>query len=408
MDERRYYGLDALRGSMMMLGIVLHAATFYLVAPPATMPIPTDRNHAYLFDLVFHFIHSFRMPTFFVLAGFFTSLLVEKRGVWGTYRNRGARVLAPLLAGLVTVLPLAGLFMFDFMLSVRFGTHDILPDRALMRQLGKEMQDAGVPVEQLSLGHLWFLYYLCYFYLLIPVCRWLVRGSLPFEARLRKLLASPATLVLFGLYTAATLWPFRGGQVHEGFIFLTPHLPSMIYYGSFFVFGYVFHTYRDFLQNLVRAVPWCAALALVLFPLSLWLTEREHAAAAGLFFPHLAAVVVHGLCTWALIYLFIGSALRYFDRESPWILYTSQSSYWVFLVHLPAVCFAGWWLVQYDLPAIVKFLAATGFTTVVCFVTYHYWVQRTWVSDFLNGRRFDLDWPWRQPSQANARKVDKT
>ena len=70
-DERRYYGLDALRGGMMMLGIVLHAAEFYIAAPPPALPMPTDRNTSYVFDLVFHFIHSFRMPTFFVLAGFF-------------------------------------------------------------------------------------------------------------------------------------------------------------------------------------------------------------------------------------------------------------------------------------------------------------------------------------------------
>ena len=30
MDDRRYYGLDALRGATMMLGIVLHGATRYL------------------------------------------------------------------------------------------------------------------------------------------------------------------------------------------------------------------------------------------------------------------------------------------------------------------------------------------------------------------------------------------
>ena len=77
--ERRYYGLDALRGGMMLLGIVLHGANLYLAAPPPAFPFPTDRNNAYVFDLLFFFIHSFRMPTFFVLAGFFASLLVEKR-----------------------------------------------------------------------------------------------------------------------------------------------------------------------------------------------------------------------------------------------------------------------------------------------------------------------------------------
>src|SRR5258706_4280468 len=103
LDERRYYGLDALRGGMMMLGIVLHGATFYLAAPPPMLAPLTDRNTSYVFDLVFAFIHSFRMPTFFVLAGFFTALLVERRGVWGTYRNRAARILAPLAAGVVTI-----------------------------------------------------------------------------------------------------------------------------------------------------------------------------------------------------------------------------------------------------------------------------------------------------------------
>ena len=89
-----------------MLGIVLHGATFFLASPPPAMPILVDRNTSYLMDLVFHFVHNFRMPVFFVMAGFFASLLVDKRGQWGTLKNRAARILAPLLAGLFTILPL--------------------------------------------------------------------------------------------------------------------------------------------------------------------------------------------------------------------------------------------------------------------------------------------------------------
>ena len=185
-------------------------------------------------------------------------------------------------------------------------------------------------------------------------------------------------------------------QVLEGFIFFKPHLPSLLYYGSFFVFGYLIHHFPAILQTFSRHVARYAALAAILFPLSLYASHLEYAAGDAGFAVHLAAVIANGLCTWALIYFFIGSALRFFDYEAPWILYASQSSYWVFLVHMPLICLAGWWLVQYDLPAAIKFLIAAGFTTIVCFVTYHYWVQRTWVSDFLNGRRFDLDWPWRK------------
>lgn len=403
MDERRYYGLDALRGAMMMLGIVLHGAEFYLAAPPPTLPIPTDRNTSYVFDLIFHFIHSFRMPTFFVLAGFFASLLVEKRGLWGTYKNRAARILGPLLAGLLTVVPLAMLFFLDFMLSVRFGTHDLVPDLARARTLGEELHAAGLPVGQPSPAHLWFLYYLLYFYLLIPVCRFLVSRSAVIDRPIRESLASPVTLVLLGLYTAATLWPFRGGQVHEGFIFFKPHVPSLLYYGSFFVLGYLFHHYREMLQAFVRHLRLSAALALILFPISLYVSHLENAGTQPYFAVHLAAVVVHGLCTWALIYAFIGAALRFFDYDAPWILYISQSSYWVFIVHMPIVIFACWWLLQYDFSAELKFLAAAGFTTAFCFVSYHYLAQRTWVSVFLNGRRFDLEWPWREQRRAAAR-----
>jgi peptidoglycan/LPS O-acetylase OafA/YrhL len=407
MDSRRYFGLDALRGAMMMLGIVLHAAWLYLAEPPPTMPIPTDRNNSVVFDVLFAFIHSFRMPTFFVLAGFFTSLLVEKRELWGTYKDRARRVLAPLAVGIVTILPITGLLLLDFWLSARFGTRDLIPDREALTVLGREMAakayPGAPPADAPSLGHLWFLYYLCYFYLLIPVCRFLVRRSLKIEARLKQWLASPFLLVVLALYTAATLWPYHGGQVHEGFIFFKPHLPSLVYYGSFFVLGYFFHHYRDFLQTLARKVGAWAVLAAILFPLAMYASILDNGARGTNLLLHLGAVLANGLCTWVLIYLFIGGALRYFDRESPWIQYVSQSSYWVYLVHMPLVCLAGWWLVQFDLTAALKFLLVCGFTAVVALLSFHYWVQKTWLSVFLHGRRLDLNWPWRQPALAQSR-----
>ncbi len=396
MDERRYYGLDALRGGMMMLGIILHSAMFYLASPPPALPLITDRSTSYLMDVLVDFIHAFRMPTFFVLAGFFASLLVDKRGLLGTYKNRLARIAGPLLAAWLTVLPLSLLLMLDFMLRAKYGSDGILPLREDLDRLERHMDQRGVP-SGIPLGHLWFLYFLLYFYLLIPLCRWLVARAEPRREAVGRLLRSPYSFALLSLVTAATLWPYAGAQVFGVFVFLTPHVPSLLFYGFFFVFGYVLHSHRDFLGHLARLVPKMALLALVLFPLSLLTTHLEYAQPPGSVGVHLVAVVVHGFCTWTLVYLAIGCALRYFDRESPWSLYASQSSYWVFLVHMPAVCLAAWWLVPYELPALVKFALVALATTLFCFTTYHYWVQNTWVSDFLNGRRFDLDWPWRKP-----------
>jgi len=401
--ERRYFGLDALRGGMMMLGIVLHAAEMYLAAPPPQFAaFPADRNNSLLFDLLFQFIHAFRMPTFFVLAGFFAALLVEKRGLWGTYRNRAARVLAPLAVALVAIFPVTAIFVLDFALAAKYGVHDWLPDPKLLERMDREIAATGQPVGQVPAFHLWFLLYLLYFYLLLPACRWLSQLARRHEGRIGALLGSPATVLVLGLYTALTLWPYRGGQVLEGFIFFRPHLPSLLYYGSFFVIGTLCRDFPALFATAARHVRGYALLAAALFPLALYASHLDYAAGekdAGL---HLAAVLANGLCTWALVYCFIGCAQRFFDREAPWVLYASQSSYWVFLVHLPLVFFAGWWLAPYDWPALLKFSLVVAFTSTLCFASYHYLVQRTWVSVFLNGRRFNLAWPWRKVRAVQA------
>jgi len=78
----------------------------------------------------------------------------------------------------------------------------------------------------------------------------------------------------------------------------------------------------------------------------------------------------------------------------------------VYLVHMFFICTAALLLTPYDLPAIAKYAIVVSFATVCCFATYHYLVQRTWVSRFLNGKRFDLDWPWRKARAKEAVAVE--
>lgn len=399
-DDRRYYGLDALRGVMMLLGIVLHSATFYVVSTPPHAPFPTDPDNSPVMDAVFDFIHSFRMPCFFVLAGFFASLLVEKRGLIGAYKNRLARIAAPLAASMLTILPVTLLFALDFAIGAAYGVHRLIPDSSDMQRLERDSRAQGLP-SGFPLMHLWFLLYLLYFYLLIPFCRLLVRWSLPFEPRVARFLASPYSLLVFALYTAATLWPYPGGLVLGEFIMLGFSPPAVLYYGSFFVIGYLYHHYRASTASLASRVRWCGGLAAILFPLSLHASHLEFAAPGGALGYHVLAVTLHAICTWTLIWLFVGVALRWFDRPTAWVLYLSQSAYWVYLLHLPVVCVVAWLLLPVDVHALVKFSVVASVTTIVCFATYHYWVQGTWLGAFLNGKRFQAAWPWRAPRFAD-------
>ncbi len=393
-DNRRYYSLDALRGVMMMMGLVLHGAQWYMPDTLGILPLPTDRSTSYVFDLMMLLIHSFRMPLFFVLAGFFAALLVGKRGMKGTYVNRGKRILGPLAVGIVTILPLTILFTLAFIVSARFGTHELIPTSEQLEIVGGELREAGFPTDQPSLAHLWFLNYLLYFYLMIPLCRAIVGLSTRIEAGVSRAITSPFAAVAFGLFTALTLWPFRGGIVFEGFLFITPHVPSLIYYGSFFIFGYVFHHYRPILKTFERYLAWFVPLSLMLFAASVLATRVEMAQAQVTPGVHAIAVLTNGLCTWAMIYMLMGVFLRFFDFKSPWILYLSNASYWVYLIHLPIIVFAAWIVLPYDVHAFIKFPVIVAFTTLTCFLSYHYLVQKSWVSLLLNGKRFDAQWPW--------------
>jgi hypothetical protein len=69
---------------------------------------------------------------------------------------------------------------------------------------------------------------------------------------------------------------------------------------------------------------------------------------------------------------------------------------------MPAIGIAVWVLMPLGLPAALEFSLVMAFAVIACFVSYHYAVQRTWVSRFLNGKRFDLDWPWRKPAVVTA------
>ena len=75
----RFHALDALRAAMMLLGLVLHSAASYTRTPLGDAWPYHDPHTNVAFDLLVFFIHLFRMPLFFVVAGFFAALLYSSR-----------------------------------------------------------------------------------------------------------------------------------------------------------------------------------------------------------------------------------------------------------------------------------------------------------------------------------------
>ncbi len=93
--------LDALRAFAMLLGIVLHAALSFF---PSGWPVLDSRQQPF-FGIAVSAIHGFRMPLFFVMSGFFSAMLLSRRGRVALLKHRFARVFLPLLLGMITVVP---------------------------------------------------------------------------------------------------------------------------------------------------------------------------------------------------------------------------------------------------------------------------------------------------------------
>ena len=97
----RLSDLDALRAFSMLLGIALHAALAFAPIPWIAMNGETSPALIPFIEIV----HAFRLPLFFVMSGFFSAMLVQRRGIGGYLTQRWKRIALPLLLAMITIVP---------------------------------------------------------------------------------------------------------------------------------------------------------------------------------------------------------------------------------------------------------------------------------------------------------------
>ena len=102
---RRRHHLDAVRAFAMLLGIVLHGALAHFDSGWGVRDTGTSDVAEYLVSI----IHAFRMPLFFTISGYFTALLVFRRGTSAVISHRTRRILGPLALGAFTIVPITTL-----------------------------------------------------------------------------------------------------------------------------------------------------------------------------------------------------------------------------------------------------------------------------------------------------------
>ncbi|MFY8133959.1 MAG: acyltransferase family protein [Aquimonas sp.] len=375
----RLHGLDALRGFALLLGIALHTSMSYLPGAE-TFWIVAESQPSVALGGFFFWVHSFRMSLFFLLAGYFGRLLLERRGLGGLLRDRVRRILLPLLA-----------FWFPLLVAAIWA--------AWLKHGGTppEQEQPPLSAENFPLMHLWFLYLLCLFYpallMLRALLAWIDRGGrvqAALDAGMRAALGPRAALIL-ALPVAGALamhegwWQWFGIPTPDQSLY--PSAAALLCYGLAFLVGWAMQRQPALLQALARRWPLNLALALIghvaCIALIGWQSPAapaEHGAPQTWLYAY-----AYGLCGWGWTLALLGLALRYLQRAHPASRYLAESSYFLYLAHLPVVMAAQVLASRVQAPWWVEYPVALALSLTVLLALYQLGVRHTALGRWLNG-----------------------
>ena len=248
-----------------------------------------------------------------------------------------------------------------------------------------------------AVHHLWFLWFLCWLcvglFIVVGVGRAFGVTQLPAWCVLSPIrFAWLIPLTMLPQWIMGVPVPHFGPDTSAGLLPM-PHL--LFYYWLFFAFGAWYWTARDSASasdaRLGRYwLPTLAVALFVVYPVGLDFSTgslgfRDQLAPQK--WQHLISVLLQTSYAWMMSFACIGLFRRLLSHESRRMRYVSDSSYWLYVAHLPLVIALQWLVREWNFPSGVKFAGICVVTTALLLVTYEYLVRYRWLGRLLNGPR---------------------
>ena len=357
----RFHSLDFLRAFALLMGVLLHVLMLFLE--------PFDGSEPRLgASIIFIWIHTWRMPLFMLLAGFFTALSLSKKNTGNYAFNRLIKLGVPLLL-LWSLIP-----AIDEEASRLFKVPELISWLLY-----------DVPFT-LRLEHLWFLYYLLIFYSILL----LVKTTLPsIYSFILDCELSVSRVLMLWLPILILLSPLNkptGGIFGEiPITFGEIHLGSMLFMASFFMIGMQAYKSRQFLENLQRTKFWLPSLIIFsLIPIGLLAwggVKDEPFEFSGL----LELWIVNSLSGSAALLLVLslmGLAMQKISSSGHILRWLVKLSYPIYVFHLIFVISASGTLMFLginDWIVVLLGFASGILFPVIIYYTFIYWTPLDWV-----------------------------
>lgn len=369
---------------MMLLGLVLHSAITYNVTFHGDeWEIKDPLSIDILTDFLVLLIHSFRIPVFFFIAGFFGSMLFYERGLVRMIKNRISRIVNPFIVFLFVIEPIV-YFAFNY-------------SKAVFAQYDNPFAIAYQPFSNLiaflprTTAHLWFLYYLAFFTAISVSLGLLLKKSNKLTSRMTNIfnwiIQRPLARILFFSGFTFLILKILGTSMVEASISFIPDVNTLVYFFLFYIAGWILFKSKHFLDTLMQYDWICIILAVVLV-----ITQGVVIQYSGMgLAPNSNSGILisfSSIIVWSFTFGLTGLFIRYGSNYSRSMRYISDASYWVYLIHLPITAIIPAFIWKLPFPAVIKFLIVFLITTFICFVSYHYLVRDTFIGKFLNGRKY--------------------
>jgi peptidoglycan/LPS O-acetylase OafA/YrhL len=378
----RIHSLDSLRAIMMLLGLVLHSAlTYNVINHGEAWSLKDPESNTIITDSIVFIIHFFRMPIFFLVAGFFGSMLFYERNPIKMIKNRISRIAYPFIVFLLILSPII-IYIFSYTQSVFSKSNKAL--------LSFSDFSDFLPT---TTFHLWFLYYLILITLVSVILGLLLKKLKKFTGKITSsfnwLIQKPLLRVLFFSGITFLLYLFMETSMVEVSVFFKPDLNTFIFHFFFYLIGWILFKSKQHLDTMMHYDRLCIALALLIATIEGLIAQNlDPETMMTQYLNSKLIMFLNSIIVWLFVFGISGLFIRYASKHSKRIRYISDASYWVYLIHLPIAALIPAFISNWALPAIIKFLIVFFITTSLCFVSYHYLVRASFIGKFLNGRKY--------------------
>lgn len=363
---------------MMLLGLVIHTGVTYMPHHSPVRTVMAKETWIGFFPVI-NLIHSFRMPVFFIVAGYFGALLFFRKGPMEMLQNRVLKILLPLIAGVLILYPM---IYFSFIYS----SARIAGEPSAFNKAWHTIRSGGFLPYRLS--HLWFLYDLMLFSIGTSAVAWLFHKATALQSWVNKIVKSllihpVVRIILVAILYYIGLLINKEYTLHTNVSFWIDR--NLLYcYFLFYLIGWM--VYRTDLLETLRWKPMLQiTLALVLFSISMYI-ELEVTST----WTFRVLQMINALVTSLMTFGIAGWFLSYCNTYSKTMAYIMEAAYFVYLIHVPISVLIPGLLADSGLPAVVQFLITISSTVVICFGAYHLLVRKTVIGKFLNGKLFSF------------------